>query len=230
MKKNTTIRYSDQVEYYLNHLKKQNKAKKNKYSILGRHHNSMDSFIRNEINKLPKNKHVLDAGCGLSAWTNSSLRKRYRISGVDGEPDAIEACNLLYKDDDYKVGNLYELNSKNEVYDAVVMREVIEHFITSEKAVKEVHRILKPGGIYILTTPNYDSRLTSLIENTYNRFFGGPCKPYRDDVHPSKFKPDTLKKLLRKYFDVERLETIDYGITITCVARKKEKQKILPKN
>lgn len=229
MKKNTTTRYSDQLEYYLNHLKKQSKAKKNRYSILGRHHNSLDSFIRKEINNLPKGRHVLDAGCGLSAWTNTALRKKYKISGVDGEPDAIEVCNQIYKGEDYKVGNLYELDFKNETYDAVVMREVIEHFITPQKAVKEVYRILKPGGIYILTTPNYDSLLTHLIENTYNRFFGGPCKPYRDDVHPSKFKLDLLRELLDKYFEVEKLETIDYGISITCVARKKEKQKILPK-
>jgi ubiquinone/menaquinone biosynthesis C-methylase UbiE len=214
-------RYSDQIEYYLNHLEKQEKAKKSMSSILGRHHNNLDSFIRRSLAKLPKSSNILDAGCGMSAWTTKELRERYNISGVDGEPDAIAVCKKLYKGQDYRVGNLYKLDYKDKSFDAVVMREVIEHFKTPEKSVKEIHRILKPGGMYILTTPNYNSRLLHIIENTYNRFFGGPCKPYKDDVHPSKFKPHTLRSLLEKYFQIEQLDTIDYGISQICVCIKK---------
>jgi len=214
--KKIQIRFSDQEKYYLNHLAKQRKALRNKLSILGRHHNNLDSFVRNELNSLPPESKILDAGCGLSAWTNSNLRKKYKISGIDGEPDAIAVCKKLYKNQNYQVGDLYNLPYKKNTFDAIVMREVIEHFITPEKAVKEIYKVLKPGGIFILTTPNYDSLLLHFIENTYNRFFGGPCKPYRDDVHPSKFKARSLKKLLSKYFKVEKLTTIDYGISLTC--------------
>ncbi|GEM_PF-3363307 len=225
-KKNTEVsplRYSDQEEYYLNHLKKQHKAENNKISILGSHHHNLNDFIRNTINRIPAGSSILDAGCGMSSWTNVKLRKEYNISGVDGEPDAIAVCKILYKGKDYKVGDLYDLKGyKKDTYDGIIMREVIEHFITPEKAVKEVYRILKPGGYYILTTPNYSSLLLHIIENTYNRFFGGPCKPYKDDVHPSKFKPNTLRKLLEKYFVIEKLETIDYGISQVCIARKRK--------
>lgn len=211
-------RFSDQVEYYLEYLKKQAKARKNKFSILGIHHNNLDKFIRTEVRKLKKGSKILDAGCGLSAWTNKSIISNYEISGVDGEPEAIEACKTIYKGQDYQVGNLYDLKYKNNYFDAVIMREVIEHFIHPEKAVKEIQRILKPGGKYIITTPNYNSLLLHIIENTYNRFFGGSCKPYKKDVHPSKFNPNTLSKLLNKYFRVKHLSSIDFGISITCVA------------
>lgn len=216
------VRYSDQEEYYLNHLKKQKKAESNAFSILGRHHKNLNNFIRNSVALLPHQRHILDAGCGLSSWTTESLRKKYMISGIDGEPDAIQVCKKIYKGQDYRVGNLYNLKPeyKSNTFDGVVMREVIEHFINPENAVKEIYRILKPGGIYILTTPNYSSLLTHSIEHTYNRFFGGPCKPYRDDVHPSKFTPHTLRKLIEKYFEVEKLKTIDYGISQVCMAKK----------
>lgn len=218
---NTTIRFSDQEEYYLNHLKKQKKAINNRFSILGRHHYNLDNFIRSEIDGLPAESYVLDAGCGLSAWTTEPLRKKYKIFGVDGEPEAIAVCKKLYLGQEYKVGDLYNLvNYKKNKFDAVIMREVIEHFVTPEIAVKEIFRILKPGGIFLLTTPNYSSKLLHVIEHTYNRFFGGPCKPYKYDVHPSKFKRYSLNKLLSKYFIVEKLDTIDYGISQICIARK----------
>jgi 2-polyprenyl-3-methyl-5-hydroxy-6-metoxy-1,4-benzoquinol methylase len=222
VKKDEPVRFSDQAEYYFNHLKKQQKAMKNKFSILGRHHNNLDSFVRTGIKSLPLNSKVLDAGCGLSAWTTPQLRKKYTISGMDGEPEAIEVCKKIYPNQDYRVGDLYNLTYKPNSFDAVVMREVIEHFVDPEKAVKEVYKILKPGGIFIVTTPNYSSTLLHIIENTYNRFFGGPCKPYRDDVHPSKFKPHTLQKLLSKYFILDKLTTIDYGISQTGIARKRK--------
>ncbi|MBI5122694.1 class I SAM-dependent methyltransferase [Candidatus Roizmanbacteria bacterium] len=221
MKSNKIERYSDQETYYLGHLEKQKKAINNSFSILGRHHKNLDDFVREQIKSLKNKSVILDAGCGLSTWPNDNIRKKYTIYGVDGEPDAISICKKLYGDKYYSVGNLYKLNYKSSTFDAVVMREVIEHFIIPEKAVKEIYRILKPGGVLILTTPNYDSLLLHFIEHTYNRFFGGPCKPYRDDVHPSKFRPRTLRKLLGKFFLVKDLHTIDYGISQCCMVIKK---------
>lgn len=216
------LRYSDQQEYYLNHLKKQKKAENNKFSILGKHHKNLNNFIKNAVKLLPSGNKILDAGCGLSAWTTVNLRKTYNISGVDGEPDVIKICKKIYKGQNYKVGDLYNLvEYKKNIFDAIVMREVIEHFITPEKAVKEVYRILKPGGLYILTTPNYSNLITHFIEHTYNRFFGSACKPYRDDVHPSKFTPHTLSNLIEKYFTIEMLDLIDFGISQVCIARKR---------
>ena len=101
------------------------------------------------------------------------------------------------------------------------MREVIEHFKRPLDAVLEVRRLLKPGGRFVLTTPNYDSYLLHFIEHTYNRFFGGTCKPYLDDVHPSRFKFSTLSNFLSPHLDVERYTTIDLGISLGCVARKR---------
>ena len=215
------LRYSDQKEYYLNHLKKQQKVKNNRFSILGTHHKHLDKFIINSVKKLPDKSKLLDAGCGLSQWVNNSIRKKYIVSGVDGEPEAIEICKILYSNQDYRLGNLYKLNYKDNEFDAIIMREVIEHFKYPEKAVKEIYKILKPGGLFILTTPNYNSPLTHLIEHTYNRFCGGACKPYKDGVHPSKFNPHTLKRLLEKYFTIHYLSTIDFGISQTCICIKK---------
>ncbi len=208
------------TEYYADYLKKIQKQLSNPYSPLGRHHKNLNGFIRSGLADLAPGARVLDAGCGLSQWVNPEIRQRHHVIGVDVQPDSIKACQEIYKGCDYRLADLYALEFKDDEFDAVVMREVIEHFRTPEKAVKEVYRVLKPGGVYVLTTPNYDSLLLHFIEHTYNRFFGGPCKPYLDDVHPSKFRVKTLRDLLSKYFRIERYGTLDYGINLTCVARK----------
>src|SRR6266581_8192818 len=183
------------TEYYLSHLQKIQRSLASPYSILGRHHNSLNALIRLGVEAAPLGASVLDAGCGLSIWVTPELRERYRIVGVDCQTDSIRACQEIYKGCDYRVDDLYALNFPDSSFDVVVMREVIEHFRAPEQAVLEVKRVLRPTGRYVLTTPNYDSALLHIIEHTYNRFFGGPCKPYKDEVHPSKFRVETLKRL-----------------------------------
>jgi len=209
------------LEYYISHLNKIQKSLENPYSILGRHHNNLNAFITSGLESLPVGSKILDAGCGLSIWITPDIRKKFKIVGVDVQADSINACKEIYKECDYRLGDLYNLDFSDNSFDVVVMREVIEHFKTPEKAVQEVQRVLKPGGRYVLTTPNYDSWLLFFIENTYNRFFGGPCKPYLDDVHPSKFKFEPLHNLLMKYLEIDEHVTIDYGISQGCRAIKR---------
>ena len=217
--KKQKISYSDQEKYYLNYFFKHEKAKKNKYSPLGAHHKHLDDYIGSKVVILSPGIKILDAGCGINAWPTNLMREKYSIEGIDGEFDAISFCKKHYKGK-YIHGDLYKMPYETNTFDAVVMREVIEHFINPEIAVKEVKRILKPNGLYILTTPNYDSFKLKIIENTYNRFFGGACKPYRDDVHPSKFKFNMLTKLISKHFEILDHKKIDLGISQGLTARK----------
>lgn len=208
------------TEYYASHLRKIQKSLNSRYSILGGHHRNLNAFIAAGLKAIPPGGDVLDAGCGLGVWVTPEFRSRYRLHGVDSEVEAIESCRQLYPGSSYSVGDLYAFDFPDASFDAVVMREVIEHLRTPERAVAEVWRVLKPGGRYVLTTPNYDSILLHVIEHTYNRFFGGPCKPYREDVHPSKFRVASLRALIGSRFEIERYVQIDWGISLGCVARR----------
>jgi len=208
------------TEYYAGHLKKIQRSLGNPYSVLGRHHKSLNVFIRSSLADLPEGMQILDAGCGLSIWVDLEARRRHRIVGVDCQADSINACRGLYPGEDYRLGDMYGLEFADNCFDAVVMREVIEHLRVPEDAVREALRVLKPGGRLVLTTPNYDSLVLHVIEHTYNRFFGGPCKPYRDDVHPSKLRVATLKALIERYLAIEQYAVVDWGISLVCVARK----------
>lgn len=73
-------------------------------------------------------------------------------------------------------------NINNNTFDFVVTFQVIEHIVKDEWYVKEIARVLKPGGKLIVTTPN---KLMSLSRNPW---------------HIREYKPKNLELLLNKYF------------------------------
>lgn len=209
------------TEYYIGHLRKINRSLASRWSLLGAHHRHLNEFIRAGVRLGPDGGRVLDAGCGLSIWVTPEMRKKYSITGVDIQPDSIRACQQIYPGCEYQHADLYNMPFPDGAFDVVVMREVIEHFKRPADAVREVVRLLKPGGHFVLTTPNYDSWLLFFIEHTYNRFFGGPCKPYLDDVHPSRFHFSTIAAFFPSPLDVVTCSTIDFGISLACVCRRR---------
>lgn len=206
--------------YYCDYLRQISAKIASPYSLQGRHHKNLNAFIQESLRSQTAGSRVLDAGCGLSVWLTPEYRQLYNITGVDVQPESIAACHSIYPGEDYRLGDLYALEFPDGMFDAVVMREVVEHFTQPERAINEVLRVLRPGGLFILTTPNYDSWLLHIIEHTYNRFFGGPCKPYLHDVHPSKFRYSTLRAMLSEHMMICRYGTVDLGISLCCVARK----------
>jgi SAM-dependent methyltransferase len=76
----------------------------------------------------------------------------------------------------------------NESFDCVVAVEVLEHVEEDENFVREVKRVLRPGGLFLMTTPNGDS-----VKNT-------------NPDHKRHYRREQLTALLSRYFkevDVE---------------------------
>lgn len=99
---------------------------------------------------LKPQSNITDIGCGdgaLSKWM-----PEYKWIGID-----INAENTAYKGTrlthDLEV-TPYPLPEASQ--EAVVCSEVLEHLFTPEKVHQEAKRILKPRGIYIVSTPNFD--------------------------------------------------------------------------
>ena len=59
--------------------------------------------------------------------------------------------------------NIGKLPFKNEFFDVVTCLEVIEHLHNPDNLIKEIYRVLKPGGVLILSTPNLASLTNRLL-------------------------------------------------------------------
>jgi len=102
-------------------------------------------------------KAVLDVGCGFGwfVW-NSLVRGASRASGLEISEERLKTARAGMNDDKiaFKVGSATELPFADNSFDTASSWEVIEHLPTDTEEImfKEVHRVLKPGGVFYLST------------------------------------------------------------------------------
>jgi 2-polyprenyl-3-methyl-5-hydroxy-6-metoxy-1,4-benzoquinol methylase len=130
---------------------------------------------------LPPGAHVLDAPCGGSAALTLAL-KEHGFSAVGADVD-VDAATRLGKA--FTPVNLDgSLPWQDETFDAVFSTEGIEHLENHFAFLREICRILKPGGTLVLTTPNITA-LRSRMRFFASGFFGRDSRPLNETKrHP----------------------------------------------
>lgn len=123
-------------------------------------HEAMKKNIESILSLLEKNPNakVADIGCGDGQVTVRFKEKiGGEITGADGVKGRLEAA--LDKGVDKAV--CVELEKKwpfkDSSFDAVVSNQVIEHILDIDHFIKEIYRILKPGGYAVISTENLSS-------------------------------------------------------------------------
>ena len=99
---------------------------------------------------------LLDIGCGHGEFGALLKSRGWTVAGVDLDPLQIAAASgrgIEARQCDLTHGLPYEPGH----FDAVYAGEVIEHLVDTDAFLSEVARVLKPGGIFVLTTPNLAS-------------------------------------------------------------------------
>lgn len=130
---------------------------------------------------LKKNSKILDVGCGRCEILDAFNQLGLDISGVD----ASERIRVFAPKD---ISKLEILNfSKENIpfdddeFDVIFTKSVIEHIHDPTLLMKEILRILKPGGIFISLTPEWASQMKTF---------------YDDPTHVHPYQPKGLKDLL----------------------------------
>ena len=98
---------------------------------------------------------VLELGCGTGYFTRELARSRADIVAIDVSPELLEIAktNTSAPNVRYEIQNAYELNYADVVFDSVVGSSVLHH-LELEMALREIYRVLKPGGTISFTEPN----------------------------------------------------------------------------
>jgi len=99
---------------------------------------------------------IVDVGCGDGSATYliSNLNARNTVIGVDWSATALaraRARGLLVVQGGVDTAGL---PLPDGCADVVIMSELIEHLVDTDSAVDEVRRVLRPGGVLLLSTPN----------------------------------------------------------------------------
>lgn len=146
---------------------------------------------------------ILDVGGRKSPYT-IGLSAQITVIDLPRCSEVQESLNLgindsMVKQSQNRRSNIKEVifgdmtcsNLPSESFDHIVSVEVLEHVEEDELFVKEVSRVLKTGGTFLMTTPNGD-----WVEN-------------KNPDHKRHYKKSELNALLGKYFDEV---TVDYAI------------------
>lgn len=105
---------------------------------------------------LKKGGKVLDLGCG-TGYGSAILGQMAKVTGLDQNQEAIEFAQKKYGSDaKFMVGDITHLQTPGHEFNLVCCFEVIEHLKNPEKMLREVKRVLKPDGYFLLSTPNQD--------------------------------------------------------------------------
>ena len=118
------------------------------------------NILKRELSRVQAGGTFLEAGCGMGQWCFYAHRVGLRVTGVDIAPEIIAKIkayiqgNPELRDMTFFVGDLTRSQLKSDFFDFIVSLGVIEHFHDSMPMLRELYRILKPGGRIFVSVPN----------------------------------------------------------------------------
>jgi len=131
-------------------------GKKYGYYNIFKPHEDMSKVLT--IFKKQNVKRVLDLGCGAGRNLIYLSKKEFDMYGIDCAPEGLKIIKENLKKEktscSLKLGNIFnKLPYKNNFFDAVISVQVLQHGKVNEikKAIKEIERVLKPGGLIFIT-------------------------------------------------------------------------------
>lgn len=105
---------------------------------------------------------LLDVGCGPGTITVDLARRLSpgRVTGIDAAEETIHRAAGLAFDEGvrnvaFQVGDVYALDFPDESFDIVHAHQVLQHVANPVAAMKEIRRVLKPGGVFAARDVDY---------------------------------------------------------------------------
>jgi len=152
---------------------------------------------------------VLEVGCGAGMFCLAihNFRRDLEIYGCDKSIKSLRVAKKRSKTIQFKFGDVYKLPYKNSYFDALVMFDVFEHLTYPNKALNEIMRVLKPGGIFHLYVPCEGNLYT--LHGILNKIGFGYRTKKKYSGHVQQFETSKLLKMLKR--NGLRVEKIRYS-------------------
>jgi len=118
----------------------------------------------------PDSGHLLEIGCGDGDFLVTAQAAGWYVTGVDYSATACEKARQRLKNGEVFCGELQSVSLEAEQFDLCVISDVIEHVRSPMDFLREIHRLLKPGGALFIATPSIDSWSARLMRQKWMEF------------------------------------------------------------
>lgn len=173
-----------------------------------RYHEILDLF-----EPVRKTNRLLDIGCGIGYFLEEAKKRGWEVYGTEYTDKAMEICSS--KGIQMHSGMLNPANYEPEGFDVITSFEVIEHIDNPLEETANIGRILRKGGYFYVTTPNFNSLLRYYLKGEYN-IIDWP-------EHLSYYTPSTLNKLMQTNgFKKIFIQTTGFSLTRLKTSRGKQ--------
>ena len=150
-----------------------------------------------EISKTPI-KTFLDIGCGEGLVLREAISRGWQTYGQDISNN----LHIDHKDGSFEfhLGELEKVNFPDNYFSTLYMDSVLEHVEYPFQMLKEMLRILKPGGVVHVGVPNEDS-LFNVVKRIIFKFQGKgvseKIEPLRPPYHINGFSPKSIRNVFK---------------------------------
>lgn len=155
---------------------------------------------------------VLEAGSGEGYGAAMLATRAKSVTCVDYDEQAVEHTRNRYPELTVHRGNLIDLPLADGSVDTVVNFQVIEHLWDQSAFVAECHRVLRPGGVLLMSTPN---------RITFSPGLDTPLNPF----HTRELNAAEMAELLSEVpgspgFDVSQMLGVFHGAALAALDEK----------
>jgi len=157
--------------------------------------------IATQIAKPLQDIRLCDIGCSRGQFVAAAIAAGCQAEGVEPAPQIAQAARDAGLP--VRTGLLEDQHFSDASFDALTLFEVVEHLRSPLLLLAECRRILRPGGILLISTGNAESWTAQCMGARWDYF-----DMERDGGHISFFNPRSMMLLAANAgFDVERIET-----------------------
>lgn len=166
-----------------------------------------------------EDEYILDVGCGKAVDAAELSKSKATVIGL--EPSKV----MLFRAKEYLNKNSGKLALvqgigeslpfKTGIFDKVMCKGALDHFLSPSKTMEDISRILKPDGEAIIMIANFESlgfrigKRVSKLKTTFSRGVDEPMEPWKlPPDHTYKFDYPSLKNLLKGYFQISSMKGV----------------------
>lgn len=168
------------------------------------------NLLLNEFERFRTTNRILDVGCGRGWFLLEAKKRGWEVYGTEYSKTAVQLCKE--SGINMREGELDPSTFTFNNFDVITSFEVIEHVHNPAKEIASIASLLRKGGLFYCTTPNFSSLMRYYLKSEYDVI--------NYPEHLSYFTRTTLNRIAGKY-SLKPTKFLSTGISITRIKTSK---------